>query len=150
MSSDAELRAEARAARRSRRLPPGASCSVCGAHDPAVLSVKPGGAVRCYEHRDGDTPRVEADHIAGRANLPGLTVDLHANAHRRVTDLRRQLGLDELPPADGDPLLVLAHFAGGLAAVLALLAESLAALAEWVAARLGPRWWEQAPALPLA
>lgn len=122
---------------------------MCGVNVALVLSVGPNGLVRCYEHLDGTDARVEADHVAGRANLPGLTVDLQANAHRRVTDLRRQFGTDEWPEAAGDPVLTLAHFLAGFATILLVLAEWLRDLATSLIERLGPRWWERAPASPL-
>jgi hypothetical protein len=146
--SDADLRTIARAARRERRLPSGATCSVCGETDAVVLSVRPDGTVRCYEHRDGQIARTEADHIAGRANIPTLTVELRGNAHRRVTELRRQLRLDELPPADGDPLLVLAHLLFGIATLLILAAEWLVTEAAARVVQLGTGWREQGPPLP--
>jgi hypothetical protein len=120
---------------------------VCGTTD--ALSARPDGSVRCYEHLAGDAAAVEADHVAGRANLGGLTVGLRGNAHRAATDQRRQLGIDAWPPAEGDPLLALAHFLGGLATILWLVARWLVELAAWLAGRLGARWWTGGPPFPL-
>jgi hypothetical protein len=40
-----------------------------------------------------------------------------------VTELRLRLGLDTWPPANGDPLLVLAHLLAGVGTILVLVAE---------------------------
>jgi hypothetical protein len=66
-----------------------------------------------------------------------------------VTELRTQLGGDEWPPADGDPLLTLAHFLHGLGTLLIVIARSLVDLAAYAASRLGPSGWEGAPPAPV-
>jgi hypothetical protein len=145
---DPDLDALARAARRRRRLPPDARCAVCGTREHLTLR---DGVVRCYAHvRPKDrAPSAEADHLAGRANLGGLTVRLRAADHRTVTELRTQLGIDAWPPAEGDPLRTLAHFLAGLATLLFLEAEWLMGLAAHLEDRLGSERWDDAPPGPL-
>jgi hypothetical protein len=117
-------------------------CKLCGSR--VDVARRPDG-VRCYEHRDGPIPTVEADHVAGVLNLGSFTVALRANDHRRVETIRVALGMDRWPDAsDGDPLLRLAHLLGGLATLLWLGAEWLVS---YVAAR---RSGTSAPAFPFA
>jgi len=146
---DHEIDALARAARRRRRLPPDAACATCATTEQ--ISQRPDGRVLCYAHlrAEGGARPFEEDHLAGRENLGGLVVRLRANDHRAVTELRTQLGGDEWPPADGDPLLVLAHFLHGLATLLVILARWLSALAADTTRRLGPSWWEGGPPVPV-
>jgi hypothetical protein len=146
---DHEIDALARAAHRRRRLPPDAVCATCATSEQ--LSRRPDGRVLCYADlrvETGASP-VEEDHIAGRVNLGGLVVRLRANDHRTVTELRTQLGADEWPRADGDPLLTLAHFLHGLGTLLIVLARWLVELAADAARRLGPSGWEGAPPAPI-
>ena len=147
--SDHEIDALARAARRTRRLPPDAACATCATIDQ--LSRRPDGRVLCYAHlrEEAGAGPVEEDHIAGRENLGGLVVRLRANDHRSVTELRTQLGGDEWPSADGDPLLTLAHFLHGLGTLLIIMARWLVELAADAARRLGPSGWEGAPLAPV-
>jgi hypothetical protein len=116
-----ELSELATRAKRERRLPRGASCAVCGAREQ--LGIGQTGDVRCYSHLTSEAGRVELDHWLGSVTSPRTVIPLEGNAHRRVTDIRRAIGLDDLPPADGDPLLLLAHILGGVAALLVLVAE---------------------------
>ena len=146
---DHEIEALARAARRRRHLPAGAACATCATAEQ--LSLRPDGRVLCYAHlrEEAGAGAVEEDHIAGRENLGGLVVRLRANDHRAVTELRTQLGGDEWPPADGDPLLTLAHFLHGLGTLLIIVARWLVELAADAARRLGPSGWEGAPLAPV-
>jgi len=146
---DHEIDALARAARRKRRLPPDAACATCAVSDQ--LSRRPDGRVLCYEHlrEEAGASPVEEDHIAGRENLGGLVVRLRANDHRTLTELRMQLGGNEWPAADGDPLLILAHFLLGLGTLLVILARWLVELAADAARRLGPSWWDGGPPVPV-
>lgn len=126
----------------------GAVCADCGGD--GYLSIREG-VVRCYECAAlvrGHRP-TEDDHLAGRANWGGLTVRLRRNDHARVTELRLALGMDRWPAANGDPLLVLAHFLGGLATLLVVLAEYLTELAAHLARRLGPTWFMEAAPGPI-
>jgi len=146
---DHEIDALARAASRRRRLPTGAACATCAT--TVQLSHRPDGRVLCYAHlrEEGGARAFEEDHVAGRENLGGLVVRLRANDHRAVSELRAQLGGDEWPPADGDPLLTLAHFLHGLGTLLIVLARWLVELAADAARRLGPSRWEGAPPAPV-
>jgi hypothetical protein len=147
--TDYDLEAIARGARRKRRLPPEAACDTCGTTRPVF--VRPGGRVLCYACLQVESGRrpVEEDHLAGRANLGGLVVRLHPNAHRDVTDLRRQLGTGDWPSADGDPLLILAHFLAGLATLFVVLAEWLVTLAAQASERLGSTGWAGTASSPV-
>jgi len=147
---DPDLDALARRARKAQRLPRGATCESCGT--TSHVAVRPDGRLLCYACLLRETGRsgVEEDHLAGRRNLGGLVVRLDANAHREVSELRLQLGLGDWPDADGDPLRVLAHFLGGLATLLVVLARWLHALADDAAGRLGPTGWEGAAPAPVA
>ncbi len=147
---DPDLDALAREARHKRRLPPDAACATC--QTTRHLKASPDGRVLCYGCRRAEAGacEVEEDHVAGRANVGGLVVRLRPNDHRTVTELRTQLGVDAWPDADGDPLLVLAHFLAGLATLLVLLAAWLVELAADTAARLGPDRWAGAPLVPVA
>ncbi len=147
--SDPEIDALARAARRRRRLPPGAACATCAGTDH--LSTRPDGRVLCYAHlrEEGGASTVEEDHVAGRENLGGLGVKLRANDHRTVTEWRERLGIDDWPSADGDPLLIAAHLLAGIGTLLILVAQWLVALAADAATRLGAGGWQGAPAAPI-
>lgn len=79
-----------------------------------------------------DPDAVEVHHIAGRATLAGMTVPFTEAAHRDSTDLQRILGVFDLPPADGDPLLLLAHVLTGIAVLLIVFGRWLV---DYVAAR---------------
>lgn len=130
------------------RLPAGVACETCGTTKHVSRS---SGHARCYACRrtaDG-AGETERDHVAGRANLGGLTIDLRANDHRTVTELRLRMGVDGWPLAEGDPLLVLAHVLAGLASLLFLFAEWLVALATDATARLGADVWAGAPPAPV-
>lgn len=71
---------DARKARRSRRLPPGSSCALCGETDPASLQ----------------RSLLESHHVAGRANDRGLTVVLCRNCHAKATS--EQIDVGAIPP----------------------------------------------------
>jgi hypothetical protein len=118
MSGDRILREIANAEKRARQLPAGAVCVECGAQ--AQLAIV-GDEVRCYAHLAASSAQAETHHLALRANLGGLTVDLEPNAHRNVTDLQRKVGALDLPPADGDPLLLLGAFLIGVGLLLVVL-----------------------------
>jgi hypothetical protein len=122
---DPEIDALARELRAARRLPRGSQCEVCG--ESRFLSTAGDGSLRCYGcHSIAAGRRLfEEDHLAGRANLDGLVIRLHPNSHRARTEYLDRLGLD-IPPADGDPLLMLAHVLVGLATLLVELARWLA------------------------
>lgn len=138
-SPDPDISAMVRASRRRERVPEGATCTTCGG--ARHLRLYADGRVLCYGCRQAELGArpVEADHVAGRQNLGGLTVALLANDHRTVTDLRLRCGLDAWPPAAGDPLLVLAHLLAGLGTLLVLVAEWLVEYARQVATQLpGP------------
>ena len=146
---DHEIDALARTARRKRRLPPDAACATCATSEQ--LSRRPDGRVLCYAHvrEEAGAAPTEADHPAGWANLGGVEVHLRPNDHRTVTELRIRLGLDDWPPANGDPLLTWAHLLAGLATLLVLIARSLVALAAHAASRLGPGGWDDGPRGPV-
>jgi hypothetical protein len=131
-----------------KRLLTGVACEACGTTMHVSLN---SGRALCYACRRaaGGARPVERDHIAGRANLGGLLIDLRANDHRTVTELRLRMGVDAWPPAAGDPLLVLAHVLAGLASLLFLFAHWLVALAADATARLGSAGWEGAPPAPV-
>lgn len=109
--------------RRMRRLPADASCEICQATEH--LSRLSGGTIRCYSHLKSPAGRVELDHWLGCAASIEAVIPLEGNSHRRITDLRRLIGFDDLPPADGDPLLLLARLLEGVASLLVLAAEWL-------------------------
>lgn len=144
---DPELRAEAVRLKRIRRFPPGSCCEECGVTRPLVWTQD--GSIRCYAHVRGKAG-IEEDHIAGRANFGSLTVRLDANAHRRITELRSMLGMDDWPRAEeGGPLVGLAHLLGGIGSLLILLAEWLLQMADDIHERFDPRFWEGLPLNPI-
>lgn len=147
--SDSELEALARSARRRERLGADARCGVCGTDRHPVR--RPDGRVLCYEDSlaERDMRVSESHHVAGRANVGGLLVELWANDHRTVTELSQRLGVGDWPDADGDPLLILAHFLAGLATLLALVAEWLVDIAAYVADSLGAEGWDGVRRLPI-
>lgn len=114
-----------RRAQRVRHLPSEARCEACGTDQH--VSPATDGTLRCYACKQAarGVTTVERDHVAGRANLGGLLVDLRAADHRTVTEMRLALGLDAWPLASGDPLLVLAHVLAGIASLLVLLGDWL-------------------------
>jgi hypothetical protein len=130
------------------RLPSGVACEACLTTRHVSLS---GGRALCYACRraTGGAKSLERDHLAGRANLGGLVVDLRANDHRTVTELRLRMGVDTWPPAEGDPLLTLAHVLAGFASLLFLFAQWLVALAADATIRLGAGAWAGAPPAPV-
>jgi hypothetical protein len=147
MNGDPAINDLTRKAKRSRRLPPDAACGTCGGTEQLIP--KADGVILCYEHR-GPAVRYELDHLAGRANLPGLTALLLPNAHREVTELRTNLGKDDWPRANGDPLLVVGHALAGFASLLWVIAKWLIDLGLWLHGTLGTNWWERAPQSPFA
>ena len=146
---DHTIDALVREQRQTRHAPRDARCERC--RDRRHLVPLPEGRTLCYACRRAEAGAgpTEADHPARRANLAGLTVTLHANDHRTVTEWRTRLGMDDWPAADGDPLLVCAHFLAGVATLLLLVAEWLVAAANHVARALGPQGWEGVRAAPL-
>jgi hypothetical protein len=148
--NDHRLRAIANREARARRLPPDARCAACGATEH--LAPTADGRILCYEDcrvAAGASP-IERDHIAGREVIGGITVRLWGNDHRTVTELRSMLGMDDWPPADGDPLLTLAYLAAGIATLLWLAALYLVELATDATRRLGAKVWDGAPRVPFA
>lgn len=139
----AALRLESR-----MRVPEGVACETCRTTKHVSLS---SGRALCYACRRaaGGSSRTERDHVAGRANLGGLVIDLRANDHRTVTELRLKMGVDTWPPAEGDPLLVLAHVLAGIASLLFLFSQWLVALASDATSRLGAGGWVGAPPAPV-
>jgi hypothetical protein len=147
---DPDIDALVRERRQSRNARRVAHCERC--RDPRHLVTTAAGETLCYACRRLETggSGFERDHVAGRANLGGLLVDLRANDHRTVTDIRIRLGIDTWPAAAGDPLLVLAHVLAGLASLLILFAEWLRVLAAELAQQLGASWWVTLTAHPVA
>lgn len=127
-----------------------ARCARC--KDTRHLVLTPRGEILCYACRRLETggSDVERDHVAGRANVGGLLVDLRANDHRTVTELRIRLGIDAWPAARGDPVLLTAHVLAGLASLLLLLAEWLLVLAPELTRALGAGWWRDLRSHPVA
>lgn len=127
-----------------------ARCERCA--DTRHLVTAPGVKTLCYACRRLETgsSAIERDHVAGRANVGGLLIDLRANDHRTVTELRLRLGIDTWPLAGEDPLLTLAHVLAGIASLLLLFAEWLVALAAHLKATLGEGRWAGAPLHPVA
>jgi len=120
---DPELAAFAAKAKRGRRLPSKAACATCGVVERLAIDAR--GDVRCYAHLGSNADAVELDHWLGRVTSPDTVIPLRANAHRRVTDLRRIIGFDDLAPVNGDPLLLLARILEAIASLLVLFAEWL-------------------------
>src|SRR5262249_46987030 len=116
------LRHVANEEKRARRLPPGAVCAACRG---TRLLEPVGGEVRCYQHLGGADPRIEHDHVAGRRNLPNVTLPVDANINQERVGLLRYLEIDELPYANGNPVLAAAHFLIGLATYLLYLGRWL-------------------------
>lgn len=127
--SDPELAHLARRASQARRLPAGACCATCGGADHLIVG--PDDRILCYGDRQAERGRrgPEHDHLAGRANLAGITVDLVPNDHRTVTEWRTRLGFEAWPRAEDDDLLRAAHLIGGLASILLLIADWLVSVA---------------------
>ena len=133
---DRQLREIANVAKQRRRLPANATCATCQL--TVRLSRSRDGQIHCYRHLDPDRAPIERDHWAGHGVLPGALIPLEANAHRAITDLRRAMGVDELPLPDGDPLVLLARLVAGIASLLMLFAQWLAAYAAATRAGLPP------------
>lgn len=144
--SDTGLRHASDQEVRRRCLPNDARCAVCAT--TRQLTRRTDGTVVCYGHLDGPDLATELDHVAGEANMPSLTIEADANAHRRVEELRRLFGKYEWPDAGEDPLLRLAHLLAGVLTWGLVLCQWLVAVAGWLANELGPRWWESAPPFP--
>ena len=92
------------------------------------------------QSKEAGATRFENDHLAGRATWGSLTVRLTREDHRSVSELRRVLGFDDLPDAEGDPILFLAHLLGGIATLLALLVQYLVDWSKSLRERHGPDW----------
>ena len=98
------LRAVVRRHELVRRVPPNASCHVCGFFDPRCLqSIGP--YWRCY--RCGQLTRgrgvFEDHHILGRRVHP-QSAPIEVNLHRIVTVIRMDLPDNVLFPAAADPM----------------------------------------------
>jgi hypothetical protein len=138
---DPDVDALVRERRQIQHVRRDARCARC--KENRHLSRTPDDRLLCYACRRLETggSAIERDHVAGRANLGGLLVDLLANDHRTVTDIRTRLGASEWPKADGDPLLVLAHVLLGIASLLVLFAEWLTKLSGDLVRTVGVAWW---------
>ena len=145
--SDPEIEGLVREARARRASEALGTCEHCESTESAGRT--PGG-IRCYEHLSGPEGRFELDHLAGIANLPGTTLAVRANAHRRATEIRRGLGSSRWPTAEGDPLLQAAHLVAGLVSYLWLIAEWLVALDSYLRQLGGVGWFADAPTFPFA
>ena len=132
------------AARHARRAGPDDRCADCGTVrqlrrvDDVVL------CYQCRAVRSGRQP-YEDDHLAGRTSWGSLTVRLWRNDHRTVSELRAVLGFDDLPDAEGDVILLLAHLVAGLATLLALLVDYLVVWAAGLRERYGPDYFAGLP-----
>src|SRR5262245_30297682 len=122
MSADPTVDAIVRDECAARVLAELGPCELCGA-TVEVTKTKQG--VRCYSHHLGSGQRREVHHPAGFANIPGWTVRLSANSHRELSEVWIDLGFDRFPSASGDPLLLAAYSAAGLASIAVLLARWL-------------------------
>lgn len=82
---------------------------------------------RCAACGEDDVRCLEAHHVAGRRYDP-LTSVLCANCHRKVTDAQKD---HPLPLPNGDAFLEnVGHFLLGLADMLRIVLEKIAALGE--------------------
>ncbi len=113
---------DARQARRRRKRGHSAPCVFCGRETPAAL------------RRIGRSV-VEADHVAGIANDPDLTIPLCRGCHDAQTELRRTYGIDlrhqqsrPWPEVFVDVLTAIGLFLRSLGARLMDWAERLRAL----------------------
>ena len=131
------IAASARHAVRQRRLGPDAACTHCGLSDPAILTRK--------------RPRLEAHHVAGRANDTDLLAVLCLNCHAAVTARQHDAGIldrsddDSLLERLARTLLSLAIFTAGLTDALRRWAQQLIALAASLDQAL-PTWRTLDPA----
>ena len=145
--SDPEIDDLVRAARADRIAAELGPCAICGSSQ-SLSKVE--GQSRCYEHRRGPEPIIELDHVAGIANLPGFTMAIRANTHRRATEIRQALGTGRWPKAEGDPILQAAHLIAGLLSYLWLVVEWLVELDGFLRTQLGGTWFGDAPPFPFA
>jgi hypothetical protein len=111
--------------RLKRRLPPNAVCAHCG--EAGHLRTSAAGETLCYACRRarGGARSFEADHLAGRAHLGAITLNLRQNDHRTVTELRTVLGMDDWPSPDTSSGLALVHLLGSVSILLWLAATWL-------------------------
>jgi hypothetical protein len=74
--------ADLRRARRTRKLPEGAACALCGETNPIVLD-------------QGKRPKslLEVHHVAGWTNDPDLVVALCLNCHMKATFEQHDVGI---------------------------------------------------------
>ncbi len=107
--------------------------------DQAIARARTRSKRSCILPGDGVTT-YEKDHLAGQATWASLTVRLTREDHRAVSELRRVLGFDDLPAADGDPILFVAHLLGGIATLLTLLVQYLVEWSRQLRQRHGPDW----------
>lgn len=107
--------------------------------DQAIAKARRRSKRSCIVPDDGVTT-YENDHLAGQATWGSLTVRLTREDHMAVSELRRVLGFDDLPSADDDPILFVAHLLGGIATLLALLVQYLVEWSRSLKQRHGPDW----------
>jgi len=104
--------AAVRVERAARRLPPGATCALCGETDVMVLKQRP-------------IPKslLEVHHVFGRHNDPGATVVLCLNCHTKASNAQRDAGVFE----DAEKVSALERLSRGqrsLASFYELLADA--------------------------
>ena len=147
---DPSAAAIARRARHDRLVPPGSTCrSGCGA--TAFLKPQLDGTFLCYRciRRQGGAPSFEDHHTGTKPVARKRTHRRELHAHRRATDIARDLGLDDWPAPNGDPLLTLAYVRAGEAIDEYIEAEYLRDLARSLRGQHGPTWHLGGPICPV-
>src|SRR5205823_7462269 len=90
------IRADARCARRRRRLGPDAACVVCGESDLVLLT-------------RGKRRVIQAHHVAGRRHDAELTAVLCLNCHARATEALERVGVPMRRAATTLERLIFSH-----------------------------------------
>ena len=133
--------------RREMRRKDADPCAMCGEPDAAAMT-RHGVCYACHRAAIGK-PEVEAHHPTGRKNGPE-TIPVPANLHRALSASQAiwPSGLKTNPARD--PLITVAQVVRAVADFAAWLAwrgerisDWLLALALWLVARLGDRWWTE-------
>ncbi len=147
------IHSDARVARRTREVGPGAKCALCDERDPRALVAR-ASRVLCYEClvAEQGRPRTEKHHFPNEDNAL-LIVMIPGNDHRILNERQRDWPEKTFRNPHGSPLLKASAAIRGWVDVLRLIIDRgvgwipafLEELDAWLSGRLGPEWWRHIP-----
>ena len=141
---------DARMARRTRQVGPGAKCALCDERDARALVARAGLCYECLAAKRGRS-RTEKHHFPNEDNSL-FTVMIPGNEHRILNHQQLDWPRKTFRNPHGSPLLKASAAMRGWLDVLRLIIDRVGwipALLEdldgWLEKRLGPEWWRHIP-----